>query len=315
MKDYFNFNLKAQKLLTVWILFLVVIMVPYVYVIVHVKDFMDPHHPTSILGFYGIILLLVIAGYALLYFIYKLTIEGVEFKGSNLVFEGTFGEFLGRFILGMFLTIITLGIYSPWFIKNIYKFFVDNTSHNSNKLEFGGTAGKLFKILFFATFLPIMAMVILLVSFHFKAGQADAKTTGYISNAVMIFIMIPYMYYFYKWRVNINFREYAIRWETGFWTSCGKILKEVFLSLITAGIFYPVALLRLYQYFLQRTFAVSESNKKGFGYDLEAVKDFLLIWGQMFLTLVTLGIYYPWAFCKITNRILGKTYVEQLVEE
>jgi len=33
------------------------------------------------------------------------------------------------------------------------------------------------------------------------------------------------------------------------------------------------------------------------------------------LTIITLGIYYPWAYCNITGRILSKTYTEQIVEE
>jgi len=315
MKDYFKFNLEAKRLLTVWLTFLVVFMVPYVILIVKTKDFIDPHHPSTIFEFYGILIVMIIVGYAILYYMFKLTIEGVEFKGSHLVFEGSFGQFMGKFILGMFLTIITLGIYSPWFITSIHQFFINNTSHDSNKLEFGGTAGKLFKILFFTTFLPIMAMMIVLIYIGFKTGNSDPKTIGYYTNGITVLIMIPYMYYFYKWMVNIHFKDYTISWETSFWKSCGKLLLEIFLSVITLGIFYPVAMLRLYKYFLERTFAVSESNKKGFGYELETREDFLYIWGQLLLTIITLGIYYPWAYCNITSRILSKTYTEQIAAE
>jgi len=315
MKDYFTFNLKAQKLLSVWIPFLVVFVIPYVYLMVNIKDFIDPHHPTSIFGFYGILIVLVILAYAIIFYMVKLTIEGIEYKGNHFVFDGTFGQFMGQFILGIFLTIITLGIYSPWFITTIHKFFVNNTSHDSNKLEFEGTAGKLFKILLLTTFLPILVLIIVMVIVQIKNGQSNATTMGYFINVITLFIMIPYMYYFYKWVVNVKFREYAIRWDTGFWNSCGKILLEIFLSIITIGIFYPLAILRLYQYFLDRTFAVSEISKKGFGYDLEAGKDFLFIWGQLLLSLITLGIYYPWAYCKINSRIFSKTYSEKIAVE
>jgi len=313
MKDYFTFNLKAQKLLPVWLTFLVVFMVPYVYLMVNIKDFVDPHQSTKLLGFYGIMFVLFVFAYAIIFYLVKLTIEGVEFKGNHFEFDGTFGQFIGKLILGLFLSIITLGIYSPWFITKIQKFFVDNTSHDSNKLEFSGTAVKLFKILFFTTFLPLLAMIIVLIYIQFKYGGTDAKTIGYYINGFTILIMIPYMYYFYKWMVNLKFREFAIRWETGFWNSCGKILLEMFLTIITAGIFYPLAMIRLYKYFLGKTFATSEISRKEFGYDLEGGKDFLFIWGQLLLTIVTLGIYYPWAYCNINSRILGKTYTEQVV--
>jgi len=315
MKDYFTFNLKAQKLLSVWIPFLVVFMIPYVYLMVNIKEFVNPQQPSSIFGFYGILIVLVILAYAIIFYMVKLTIEGIEYKGNQFVFDGTFGQFIGKFILGIFLTIITLGIYSPWFITNIHKFFVDNTSHDSNKLEFEGTAGKLFKILLLTTFLPLLALIIVLVVVQIRNGNSNPTTMGYFINGITLFIMIPYMYYFYKWLVNVKFMEFAIRWETGFWNSCGKILLEIFLSIITIGIFYPLAILRLYRYFLERTFAVSDSRKKGFGYDMEAGNDLLFIWGQLLLSIVTAGIYYPWAYCRINSRILSKTYSEQIAVE
>jgi len=315
MKDYFNFNLKAQRLLTVWIAFLVLFIAPYVYMLVNIKDFVDPHHLSTLFEFYGIIILLMIISYALIFYMVKLTIEGIEFKGESFVFQGTFGQYIGKLLLGLFLTIITLGIYSPWFITKIQKFFVDNTSHDSNNLGFAGTAGKLFKILFFTTFLPMIVLMIVMIYLQIKSGNSDPKSVSLFMNLIIVLIMIPYMYYFYKWMVNVTFRDYTIRWETGFWNSCGKILLEMFLTVITVGIYYPFASLRLYKYFLGRTFATSESSKKEFGYDLEPRRDFLFIWGQLLLTIITLGLYYPWAYCNINSRIFSKTYVEQIVEE
>jgi uncharacterized membrane protein YjgN (DUF898 family) len=315
MKDYFAFNLKPQRLLPVWILFLVLFMVPYIYVIMNINDFVDPHHLSTLFSFYGIMILLMIISYSLIFYMLKLTIEGIEFKGESFVFEGTFGQFIGKFLLGLFLTIITLGIYSPWFITKIQKFIVDHTSHDSNNLQFAGTAGKLFKILFFTTFLPLIVLIIVMVYVQLKSGHSNPGTVGLFTNLVIAFILIPYMYYFYKWMVNVTFKDFSIRWETSFWHSCGKILLELFLTVITVGIYYPIAALHLYKYFIERTYASSESSRKGFGYELEARKDFLFIWGQVLLSIITLGIYYPWAYCNIASRIQRKTYVEQLVEE
>jgi Predicted membrane protein len=314
MKDYFKFNLKAQKLLPVWIAFMVLFIIPYVFIIVNIKDILGPHQASKLLQFYGIILLLVTVAYAIIFYVIKLTIEGVEFRGKSLVFEGTFGQFIVTFITGLLLTIITLGIYYPWFITKIQKFFIDNTSHDSNKLEFAGTGGKLFKILFFCMFLPLVAMIIIMAYIQITSGAYHPASVSLYTNLFTIVLMIPYMYYFYKWRVNIKISDYTIRWETTFWNSCGKLVLELFLSIITLGIYYPYAALRLYKYFMERTYAVSESRKRVFGYELEGSKDFLFLWGQLLLTVITLGIYYPWAGCKVTDRILSKTYVEQITE-
>jgi uncharacterized membrane protein YjgN (DUF898 family) len=49
-----------------------------------------------------------------------------------------------------------------------------------------------------------------------------------------------------------------------------------------------------------------------FGYDIDQLNDFKMIWVQILLTVITLGIYYPWAFCKVSQRVLGKSYIEEI---
>jgi len=111
--------------------------------------------------------------------------------------------------------------------------------------------------------------------------------------------------------VNINYRDYKISWETYFWNSCGKIGLEMLFTIITVGIYMPLAGLRLFEYFTEKTVAINNENKQRFGYDIENLNDFLFIWGQILLTIVTIGIYYSWAYCKINKRILGKTFLER----
>lgn len=314
MKDYFKFNLKAQKLLPAWLTFMVLFMAPYLFLIVNIKEIIQPGQPASILKFYGIFLILFIVAYAIFFYILKYIIEGFEFKGKSFVFEGTFGQFIGKILSGILLSIITIGIYTPWFVTKMHKFFIDNTTIESDKLSFAGTAGKLFKIVSLTLVLPLFVLMITIVILSMKVGTFDPKMVRLYTNLFTFILMTPYLYFVYKWMVNIKFKNYTIRWETRFWNSCGKIILEIFLSIITIGIYYPYAGLRLYKYFIEKTFAVSESSKKGFGYDIEAGKDFLFLWGQLLLTIITLGIYYPWACCKIMERIVGKTYTEQITE-
>ena len=95
----------------------------------------------------------------------------------------------------------------------------------------------------------------------------------------------------------------------------GKIAIEALLSVVTLGIYLPLATVKLYKYFVERTVARSDESNKQFGYDIEPKDDFLFIWGQTLLTIITLGIYYPWAFCKVLDRVVGKTYVEEVAAE
>jgi len=110
--------------------------------------------------------------------------------------------------------------------------------------------------------------------------------------------------------VNIDYKNYNIQWETKFWNSCGKLALEILLSIITIGIYFPMAMLKLYKYFIERTIAQSGDIKRKFGFDADNINDFLFIWGQILLTIITIGIYSPWSLSKIGTRILNRTYLE-----
>jgi len=308
MKNYFSFNLTGKKYLPIWILFLICFMVPYGVLIFSMKNIQHGDSPSLI--FFPLILLIIIVAFAFSFYTTKLTIENVFYKDQPIVFSGTFGIFIGKVLLGLFLTIITLGIYMAWFLADLQKFFTNNSSFNQENFEFKGKAGKLFVILLLTMFVPVIILTIIM-SVFIVSNKDNAPMFILISQMMMFIILIPYMYYVYKWIVNIRYKDYSITWHTEFWPSCGKIALEILLSFITLGIFFPLAMLRLYTYFAPKTHAVSDENTLTFGYDIDPLNDFLFIWGQILLTIITLSIYYPWAFCKTRSRILSKTYLIQ----
>jgi uncharacterized membrane protein YjgN (DUF898 family) len=271
--------------------------------------------PKSVFIIIPALLVLCLIAFILSYFIEKISIEGIEYKNKSLVFKGKFGQYIGIVLLGGFLSVITLGIYSPWFIKSIQKFFIDNSTYDSNNPEFRGTGGNLFVILLLTLIIPMIIISGVLGIFTFINHNQLSGLYRVIYQILIFIIMIPYIYYVYKWCIDIKFKKYTIQWKTEFWASCWKILVEVFLSVITIGIYSPLASLRLYKYFAEKTIATSDDGSMNFGYDIEPQSDFLFIWGQSLLTIITLGIYYPWAFCKVRSRILSKTYSQDIKTE
>jgi len=311
MKNYFKFNLTGQKLLPVWLAFYVLFLAPYVVIISQAKK-IQPGGGGDYSAYSYIlpaILFLMLINFAITYFIAKLTIEGIEFKEKPVVFNGTFGRYVVVILVGLFFSIITLGIYIPWFIRNVNRFFGNNSSLNDNPFEFKGKGGELFLILLVTFFIPYV--IIIAISTLYKLANPSLAITGLIQ-LVTTFVMIPYMYYFYKWMVNLRYKGYSIVWETDSWEACGKMAGQIGLCVITLGIYTPAAVIKLYKYFTERTVAISETGKKKFNYDIEPMADFLFLWGQTLLIIVTLGIYYPWASCKMVSRILGKTSLEEI---
>jgi uncharacterized membrane protein YjgN (DUF898 family) len=306
MKNYFSFNLTGRKLLPVWILFLLCFIAPYTALVVSMQNI----QPGNILLylFFPLFLMLMIIAFVLIFYIIKLAIENVSFKDKTIVFTGTFSEYFKVFLFGFFISMITFGIYLAWFIRDIHRFFINNSSYESQYFKFQGKGGKLFVILLLTMMLPIFILTVIMTSYAIKNGS-PIPYGMIIPQAFMMILMIPYLYFIYKWMINIDYKTYNISWETNVWKSCGKIAVEIILSVITVGIYTPLAMLRLYKYFADRTVAASSDRKYKFGYDIDQLNDFLFLWGQALLTIITLGIYYPWAICKTGSRISGKTYL------
>jgi uncharacterized membrane protein YjgN (DUF898 family) len=306
MKNYFNFTLTGKKLLPIWFLFLAFFMVPYVSMVLKMINVQQGDNFPIL--FFPMYLVLIVITFVIAFYITKFTIENIALNDKSIQFNGSFGAFIGKILLGYFFSIITAGIYMAWFIRDIYGFFIDNSTYRSNAFTFQGKGSKLFVILLLSIYVPMILFVIVTSKFMMN-GYEQIPSVFVFQQLVMIFIMIPYMYLVYKWMVNVDYKSFTISWHTNFWNSCGKIAIEVILSIITFGVYGPLAMLRLYKYFAERTIAESDEKKLGFGYDIDQANDFLFIWLQMLLIFITLGIYYPWAFCKIGKRILSKTYL------
>jgi uncharacterized membrane protein YjgN (DUF898 family) len=313
MKKYFNFQLTGKQILPLWILFYLFFVVPYVFIIFKSKTFSHTGAPQT--PSFGIILLFILLlFFVLIWSLYftKAVIQGVSLDETPVKCDYNLGKYLGVVFPGLFLSIITLGIYSPWFIRNMHRFFIDNSSYKENKFAFQGKGGSLFLILTLSLIVPAILMGFFMVKVFGNDINTHTSLLGILYQMIIYLLLIPYMYFIYKWFIDVQYNGYHIRWDTQVLPSIGKIAAEAVLSIITFGIYLPLAYLRLYKYFSEKTKSDAVDNHRiQFGYDLEPWNDFLFIWGQTLLILLTLGIYYPWAFCKITRRILAKTFIEK----
>lgn len=313
MKNYFKFKLEGKQFLPVWLLGYFLVIVPYIAMfILNNRAVANHEKPYALLIFIPI---LFITGPALYFYITKMTIENVALSNETLQTKLSFGKFFGIYTGGLLLSIITLGIYSPWFIKKMQDFFTNNTSYKSREFTFLGEGGKLWLIITLSLILPIILVAVLFHS-YLVPGIEQTFVERCVRQAITTFLMIPYIYYVYKWMVNIKFNNYHIQWDTELMPSLGKVALEVTLSIITFGLYYPMALLKLYHYFIHKTKSnVVDNQQIQFGYDLAPKEDYLYLLGQGLLTLITLGFYYPWAFANIGKRILDKTYMEKVAVE
>lgn len=308
MKKHFDFTLTGKQFLPVWLVFYILIILPYGIFYESLPNRTQP----GTAGLFSVLLMfgLMLLAYLIMFYMIKITIEGVKFSDHNLKFEGKFGTYIWKIISGLVLSVVTLSIYMAWFIKDLTKFIVNNSSVDDVKFEFLGKGGRLFLLLLLSLYIPLILIVFASVKLMVEINQSFLYTLIY--QIVFMVLLIPYMYLFYKWMFNVKYKDYQIKWVTGFGASCAKILVEMLLLFVTLGIYFPLSYMRLYHYFADKTIAESPDRKLQFGYEQDAKGDFLFIWGQTLLTIVTLGIYFPWAYSKIGKRILTKTFVESV---
>lgn len=304
MKKYFDFTLSAKRFFPIWLAYLFLAILPYV-VSVRYMSTMQAGGASTVLPLVGL-LVSVIVMFVVAFYVLKICIESLSYNGTSLKFNGKFGPFFGKVILGFLLSVITLSIYTAWFIKNITTYLLNNIELNSKPFGFKGEASSLFVILLFTLIVPAVAIGTVLC--QVMSCSAQGQCTACIQ-LIMLVMMIPYLYYMYKWMVDISYKTYTINWKTEFFSSFGKIFRELFFTIITLGIYLPIAHLRLYKYFVDRTEAVSFGEAIKFGYDFNSWRMFAFVWGQILLTVFTCGIYYPWALSKVGKRVLSHTYV------
>jgi len=344
MKSYLNFTLRGGQLFPVWIASFIFFLIPFYFL---VKEFFEltatevPAGGPSLRFFLYFVILLAVS-FTFVYYRARLVINSLEFNRLKVNCEFHSGKYIGIIISGLVLSIVTLGIYIPWFIQNLQRFFIHGATYNSHKFAFRGKGGRLFVIMTLAIFIPFIVVGFIVFT------VLNSNIEIWIYQVMVISSLVSIIYLTFKWMVDIRYKNYLIRLDTGFframgkigielllavilvflfqWLSSvciaiwwstgllpttGKIIIELVLAIITAGFYFPMAFIRLYRYFAEHTKSnVVDGRQITLGYDGDQVTDFLFIWKQILLTVITLGIYYPWAFCLISTRVLNQTFVK-----
>ncbi len=246
----------------------------------------------------------------------RVILPKLSIAGKAFAFRGSIGRYLGMSLGRMALSVVTLMVYLPWYMRRVTAYLVSETGFDGAAPEFRGKGGRLFVIMLLSLWLPVIVVSVaagVVAGLSMGAGAVTPGTgmmTG-LMTAVILVCMIPFAYLTYKWFVNVAWKDAVVRWKTTFWRSCLFILGQGLLSLVTAGIYGPAAFLRLYRYFVGRTVVERDGREIGrLGFDGSIARGFGLLWGQGLLSLVTAGIYLPWAYAKVGRWLLAATFHE-----
>lgn len=234
-------------------------------------------------------------------------IKHTAFEGVRFQFDGSFITFVLLNVLWIVLTCITLGLYYPWYLRNITHYLAKHARYKGQSFEFKSSGSGLFLIffgfylLFFVTmFLPVLA------------GNDHAAFFTLLL-PVLLFVFVGFFYFvFIKWFINYQVGDYAITFNDSFWHGSGYLVIQFLLILLTLGIYFPAAYVRVWRYIASnselKNSVTGEVNPLGFAG--ETTKGFFFIWGQTLLLLITAGLYIPWFYARLFSWFINQTYID-----
>lgn len=324
MKSNFEFTLKGKDWCVLFFVFWVLFMIFYIPMLVlPSRTSTDTQSATYIsLLLSGSFLIMSIFAYPAFTILFlRIILSKLSIRGKAFSFKGKISTLLGITIKGTLLSIITLTIYFPWFIRKYFAYIVSEINFNEANPSFMGKGGKLFKYILLSVTLPFIALIALttFLSFHdsFREGTGFSFSVkiSIIIYGFVFLMYIPFMYLLYKWYINIQWQNKKICLAAKFWNTCGYILGQVVLTVVSVGIYFPAAYLKIYRYFISRVRVSDGETEEGtLGFDGSIKKGFLLIWGQTLLSIITVGFYLPWAYAKVGSWAAYFTYYDDKVK-
>jgi len=326
MKDMFSCTLKGKNWWKPFLGYLAILV--YIQVQLH---FIRQAYPTMtetttmLLLFAELIVTQIVAAtFGIL--LMRISIPSISIRGSHFSFAGNIGEYVSLHLIGFFLTLLTLGIYYPWYRRRVTDYIASKTSLAGSPFSFKGSAGTLLKYLFLAFFIPMLVWILLFVSIFGIIRQTSVRLEEIPVNIVLgiyyfaiLILLVPSFYLLVKWNVNFERKGQTIIMETEFWPSMKVVAKEITLTLLTLGIYWPAMIIKFFHFFLGKIVIRSERAEIGrFSFGGTLRDGFGFLWGQTLLTIVTLGVYLPWAYANAVRWFIvkiGLTAEQLAIEE
>lgn len=264
--------------------------------------------------------LLVVVQAAFSVILMKIAFPLVSFGDKPFSFTGKIGEYVKINIIGFLLSVVTIGFYVPAYARKVLAYLAKHTERDGVAASFLSKTGTLMKYFILALLVPIIAVCVLFVIVVVKAGVVSPVAGSYGPATLALYLLlilavIPFLYLAYKWTINFSWKEITVSWDTRLGPACAFLVAQFALFLITLGILWPVVAVNVFRYFADRTVIRENGSMKGrLGFEGKRGRAFTLLWGQALLTLVTLGIYLPWAYANCVRFFVAGTYFEERQE-
>lgn len=200
-------------------------------------------------------------------------------------FDGSGIELLGYYILAAIVSVCTLGIATPWMICKIYKWKISHTLIDGKRLTFTGTGGSLLGHWLLWEFLSIITLGIYSFFAHVALRKWEVSHTFIESEPIL------------PNSTTSDFDGKSIQYF-------GYGLLNLILIMCTLTLAFPWTMSIIQKWDTKHQLI----NGKRLYFDGTGggfLKEYIIIF---LLTLVTLGIYYPWATIRMNKYIYRHTH-------
>ena len=248
----------------------------------------------------------------------KRTLVGMEFDGAPFECAYDTRRYASIALGGAVLSVLAFGLYLPWYLVRLVRFWGEGVSHKFHLVSFRGKPMRLFAISVLTAVAPTVVLTIVATTLGGGAmvGAIDmmsfAPLLALAVAVVELFFVSLYAVLLYGWTINLTYGDkiVALRWST--LSAVGFVMGQIFLTLLTCGLYAPMAELRTMRYVAERCVVMSpDGEEKSMGLRLRSWSDWAWLWGQVLLLVITLGLYLPWYYAKVMNRFGGRLYVEE----
>jgi len=307
----FDFKLKGEK---IWYLILILVLVIsnryFTNELVKNLDLSDNNQVNKALVIMLEFFVFGIINIILSFLIIKNIINSIYLNDKSFVFLGQLGEYFWLVVSSTFLMIITLFIYTPFYIRRYVKFISSNTYYEEKNFEFNGKGEELLGIMIFLLVIPYVTIVVLSLNLE------EITPMKIVLFAIIFFIafimIVSYIFYYIKWLINFIYSDIEIRLRAKAKQSILFLLGQILLTIITLFIYLPASIIKIIQY-IADNIRIDDYTDKLYKINTEfTIKESWKYLGlQILLSIVTIGIYLPWAYCNIIKYILERIVIEK----
>ncbi len=226
--------------------------------------------------------------------------EGIELEYLE---EGT--EERVRFILlHSLLCLLTQLLFSPWSLSFYLRHLFERFKVGKHRLSFLGGGF----LPFVATFFSFMLFFSL---FYFFPVIDSSLSLLFLFAILSLSLSLLYSLLSSWFFGNLRCGNMRFKFFTSFSEMWLFFTLQIFLTLLSFGLYLPIALNQHWLYLIRRLEMHDETNPKGravgFESDLKSPNNYLSLLSSLLLSVLSLGFYAPWAFLQIQSRWINET--------